>query len=225
MKPIAAIILLFTIVVSCKKEPAVQPPCQPVIVQNYSGDTIFPSDYIMAYPGSWWEFDNGFIDSCDSWQAVAIRSTANFNDCIHVNEDQWVVPEGLFYAECVAFDHQILPQPNYNSTEFYPILDTLVGVFHETTESGGSGIYSYIDYITIETLERLDSMAIGANTYYDVLHVKFERDKYYGHVNGGPIFTQYFWLAKNTGLIKWVREENGSVVEDIELVDHYIAPY
>lgn len=218
------VLLVFTIIsASCKKEDPSQPECEPVVAQNYSNDTIFPSDYIMAYPGSWWEYDNGIIDSCTSWKTVPFRSTNLYNGCLLVNEDQWIIPEGLIYESNIGFNQSIRNAGDYNATRCTPIFDTLVGVFHDVTFSGGSGTGSYTEHDTGETLERLDSIIIGSNTYYDVLHVKLVRDIDYAHWSGsGPHYVSELWLAKNVGLVKYIDNEN---FFDMELVDHYIAPY
>lgn len=225
MKLTISLLASVFVIASCKKEEPTQPPCEPVVVQNYSNDTIFPSDYIMAYPGSWWEYNDGFIDSCTSWEPVPLREVTTFGDCIHVDESQCIVPTGLFYAEKLANRSRNTNNGEHITTIFTPLVDTTIGVFYEEQFTGGSGNYSYKDDQTVELLERLDSMVIGTNIYYDVLHVKHVSDIYYWHVHGGPLFIQEFWFSKNVGLIKWIRQENGSIYEDRELVTHYIAPH
>jgi hypothetical protein len=57
-----------------------------------------------------------------------------------------------------------------------------------------------------------------------VLHVKRILEIYdYG--NGGAIYTDEKWFAKNTGVIKWINGISGAINYDVELVNHYIAPH
>jgi hypothetical protein len=235
------IIYLFTLagcVFSCKKNdivPINKPnpvvtaeapePCDPTINEIHSYDTIFPSDYIMAYPGSWWEYDNGIIDSCTSWIPTPIRSTTSSDGCLFVDEDMWVLPEGLIYLGVVALDKHVRNPANYGSTSFSQLLDTVVGVFEETygSEFNGGDSYSYVN--TSETIAKLDSMIIGSTTYYDIIHVKNTYAINFSAFPGGPSKITQYWFAKNIGLIKWNRNDYNSTETSAELVDHHNAPY
>lgn len=180
----------------------------------------------MAYPGSWWEYNTGLIDSCESWEYVPIRSTTSgAQGCLYVQEDMWILPEGLLYADHIAFDQKVISPEDLTSTRSSPMLDTTVGIFHQNQYTTGSGEYTCNVSDTRETLDRLDSMVIGTNTYYDVLYVRHAESWYYPAAPGGPSFAKYFWFAKNVGLIKWIREENNWPYEELELVNHHIAPH
>ena len=226
MKPSLILFSLCLALLSCKKHKTPEQACEPLVVTNYTNDTIFPSDYIMAYPGSWWEYSDGFIDSCDSWISVPVRHSTLSDGCIIVDEDRWIIPKGLSYAEYLAFNERLTNGNEYSSTIFTQLLDTTVGIFQNLQFGGGSGTYSYTEKRKGETLERLDSITIGANTYYDVLHVRLTRSIHYAHWGGsGPVFTNNYWFAKNVGLVKWIRQENGTLYPEVELVNHYIAPH
>lgn len=221
MRLTIAFFALSTVFASCNKDKTDSiTPCEPEITLNHSNDTIFPSDYLMTYPGSWWEYDTGLIDSCGSWKAVPIRTKTIINGCTFVNEDMWILPVSSIFGYGRAFDKQIYNiYSDTNSTTLIPIYDTIVGVFHDETTYDGN-----TKNLTGETLERLDSMTIGSNTYYDVLHVKRILEIYdYG--NGGAIYTDEKWFAKNTGVIKWINGISGAINYDVELVNHYIAPH
>lgn len=226
MKYFIYLILFSSLITSCNKDKVPsEVECEPIIIQNHSNDTVFPSPYLMAYPGSWWEYDNGFLDSCEYWQSVPIRETISENGCLYVDEDMWILPEPLYLTGTICYDSGVTNPNDYSSTTFYTLVDTIVGVFYEHQGTGGQGQYSYDIDDSAETIARLDSMTIGGNTYYDVLHTKRTSYIYYHHLGGGPNYVTHYWFAKNVGKIKWHREVNGSLVEEAELVDYFIAPY
>lgn len=227
MRLTIALFALCLLAVSCKKNnPAQNVGCEPVISQSYSNDTIFPSDYLVAYPGSWWEYNDGFIDSCTSWEAVPFRTTTISGECIFVDEDYKILPEGLLYANNVSFDQRVSNSGGLNSTRCTPLFDTIVGTFYNESYGSGSGIYASNNIVTAETLERLPSMTIGSNTYYDVIHVIHTREVQFGHWGGGgPTFLSEYWFAKDVGMVKMMSGDSGSITDDIELVNHYIAPH
>jgi hypothetical protein len=159
------------------------------------------------------------------WEAVPIRNTTTTGECVFIDEDSWILPEGLIYsAHNIGFDQSIITIGDYDSTQFYPLFDTIVGVYYDEAFQSGSGEYSGTTHSIAETLERLDSITIGINTYYDVIHVKGTSDVVY-QSGGGPNFFSERWFAKHVGLIKILRGEGTSVVTDIELVNQYIAPH
>ncbi|MFK7784453.1 MAG: hypothetical protein AB8B56_05010 [Crocinitomicaceae bacterium] len=224
MRLTISLLALSIIAVSCKKEDPPQADCEPVVIQNNNIDTIFPSDYIMAYPGSWWVYDDGFIDNCTSWEAVPIRTKNTYNGCIYIHEDMWILPKGNIFNNLTAFDKAILNYPDSNSTRKIPIFDTLVGTFYDSLIEGGSGEHAYTQNWTGETLDRIDSMTIGVNTYYDVIHVRTIVDWNYD-LQSDATYIVDRWFSKGVGMIKWIRSLNGWISTDVELVDHYIAPY
>lgn len=222
---------LSLLVLSCKKDNPAPPSssdqsCDTTFIYNYTNDTVFPSDFLMAYPGSWWEYDNGEVDSCTSWEAVPWRVVTNSDGCVFVNEDQKILPKGMLYAEYIANDHSLWNAAELNSTTFTPIIDTIIGVFSDYTTYSGTGMNAYSDHRTRELVDRIDSMVLGSYTYYDVLHVKYVWDiNMISPVYSGPKTIRESWYAKNVGLIKWTTAYNGSIYEDVELVNHYIAPH
>ena len=50
----------------------------------------------MTYPGSWWEFSDGSIDSCYSWEPVSIADVSIVGSCTVVDEDIHVLPTTSF---------------------------------------------------------------------------------------------------------------------------------
>ncbi len=230
MKPFAFLLLscLIMIIISCKNDDdlTTDEPCEPVITKNYSYDTIFPSDYLMTYPGSWWEYSDGSIDSCKLWDSVPIHNTTSSGSCLFVDEDMWILPEGTNNIRGhICYDKNLITPNDYTSSYFIPFYDTLIGKFHEATYLGGEGVYTYSSYCKKETLERSDSMLVGSNTYFDVLHIKVTSSTTYYHTGSGPTYVSEYYFAKNIGLIRYIRINNGSVTKVIELVNYYISPH
>lgn len=225
VKLIVYLFTIFVLITSCKKEAVIEEPCSTTIIENHSYDTIFPSEYIMAYPGSWWEYDNGLIDSCEYWEAIPIRSTITSEGCLIVNEDMWVLPEALTYHGIVANDKSVYTPVDCTSTTFRPILDTTIGIFYQNQKIVSDGQYSYEMNSSAETIARLDSLTIGTITYYDVLQIEMICSIYYFHIMNGPTYTSQYWFAKNIGMIKFQLFQNGMPSSEGELIDYYIAPY
>lgn len=239
MKKLIYLLILICVFVSCKKktietlpsdsnnEPTDtttgDTPSEPIITVNHSYDTIFPSDYIMAYPGSWWEYNSGEIDSCTGWINIPIRTLSTNGGDVLIDEDMWVLPENLNNLGVVAGDNSIYNSGQYNETFFTPILDTNEGVFYQTQQYVG-GIEGYTLYRTFETMEKLDSIVIGNETFYDVLHVRHTDQIEFHAISGGPLYIDEFWFAKNIGKIKIIRHNQGSVSE-FNIVDYHIQPY
>ena len=74
MRPFLALlsILLF---LSCKKEntePSEKNEKHKFITEDFSDEEYPTSDYLMAKPGSWWEYSNGETWTCDDKDTVPI---------------------------------------------------------------------------------------------------------------------------------------------------------
>lgn len=231
--------VLILFILSCKKDttqppvpaapPPVEdtlPPCDPQITANHSYDTIYPSDYLMAYPGSWWEYDDGFIDSCTSWQEVLIHYTTSVGSCKFVEEDLWILPEKLLYCGGnIAYNLNVRTPDDFGSTSFGKIYDTVPGVYSTSSSSGGEGTYSYTSTSTTEMMPQLDSLLVNGTTYYDVIHKKISVYVYYYHAGGGPTYYTDYYFAKDVGLIMHSFSSNTGILNEYKLVNYYIAPH
>lgn len=223
-----SVILLCVLIASCKKEetPSEPIPCEPTITQVHSYDTIYPSEYFMAYPGSWWEYDNGLIDSCRFWQEVAVNSTTSSDGCLFVEEDMLVLPERLnFHQGHLHFDHTVTTADELSASVYVPLYDSLSGWFWGDEVHGGEGQFSYRIEYSAHMMSPLDSMEVGGTTYFDIIHVKYITYKHFFHLGSGPGTATERYFAKDVGLIKWVTMDNNGLVEDVELVDYFIGPH
>jgi len=230
MKNIAccfSIIAMMVFFISCNQDPEPEPVQihDTIITQNHSFDTIFPSDYIMAYPGSWWQYSDGTIDSCNYWQNYPIHYSTSVNGDLYVEEDMWVIPEDLNAISNICFDSTAYTPEDLTSTRWSPVFDTVVGVFYEKETYVYDDLHSYSSYIKKETIECLDSMQIGTNMFYDIIHVRYYSKTTYSHISSGPYYTTEIFFSKSVGIIKTIRGQSGSIVSDIELVNYFIAPH
>lgn len=223
-----AFIILFT---SCKKEPIeptpdpVEEPCEPTINLMHSYDTVYPSEYIMAWPGSWWEYDNGHIDSCTSWDAVPVHYTTEIDGCKFVDEDMLYLPNHTLINAAHFYYDQVLTTPtDYSSSKFEPYIDTTIGIFLDYISHSTVGSVYWTYHHTKETLERLDSLVVGPSIFYDVIHIKHTTTSSY-YMGPGPTNSTEYFFAKNTGLVKILREYNGSIWAEENLTNYYIAPH
>jgi len=226
------ILLITLFFVSCKKDntpvptPHSQtlPQCDPIITFNHSYDTIYPSDYLMAYPGSWWEYDNGFIDSCLAWEEVFIHQTTIIDGCKYVEEDLWILPEKLSYhSGNIAFNQAVNSSQNHESTKFYFIYSDMPGIYHNSV----THYDTYKVTTTLEMFPALDSMVVNGITYYDVIHQKTTSKTGFYKFRGerGPTFTDDYFFAKDVGLISNIKYGTYGLLYELNLVNYYIAPH
>lgn len=224
------LILLFAInLQSCRKDNVEDlfgpPPCDTTFIQNYSFDTVYPSDYIMAYPGSWWVYDDGQIDSCFNWATVSVVNNTYAGNCVTVHEDKKILPRTTFGF--ISFESKV-STIGYNPTSVSQLLATNPGVFlHIITEVPSSPNNQDAHKITQtrEVIEHLDSMEINGVVYYDIIHVYDYVKTFYYHISNGPYWTHDYYYARNIGLIRKYITYVGTPYHECTLSSYYIAPH
>ena len=227
-------LLLLIAFTSCKKDKVPEPyePCI-VITENHTYDTILPSDYLMTYPGSWWEYSNGDIDSCIAWSEVIINESITSPDgCILTTEDIQILPHCHFKhytyeSTYYSFESRVFPNTDHTTTRHQKIIDTVPGhiYIYNTSNSSTASSTSH----GLEVIEHLDSMIIEGTVYYDIIHVKEGWSFYYSLAPGGPSFDNEYYFSKNIGPIRKLIGYNSvsgpSDYDTLDLVNHYIEPY
>ena len=215
------------ILFSCKKENThPQDPCGVTIIGNHSNDTIFPSPYLMTYPGSWWAYTQGMTDSCQVWESVDIINTVIGSPCPIMNKDVSVLPYLLTSSNFhglthISYDTRIILSPNYYPSKRVKLLDTVPGITHFSEWSGGSGSTYHDRTLTVRTLERFDSIYLANTWYYDVIHTEEIDSIYFYHMPGGPVNTNEYYYARNIGMVRKIYWQGVT----FDLTNHYIAPY
>jgi hypothetical protein len=215
--------VIFTSFYSCNKN------CETNFVDSFNLDTIQPSAYLGAYPGSWREYDNGNRDECTAWESVP-KYTRVFNSdgCTQIFRDYIIVPKVNEYY--VDGDFILITDQSSNSSSSRRIVGNL-GVswgntenFDEGTWGPGHETHSW----SIDSL--LDFKEVNGVVYEDVLFIRYSYSIYYDHNFGGPPpDISHYYYAKDIGLIQYkyfdyYGEEFPPNVE-YALEDYYIAPH
>lgn len=224
---IITIVTLTLILWNCKKDkPEGCWDGSTTVIEQHSYDTIKPSDYIMAYPGSWWEYDNGRIDSCKGWVEQIIERPERDGTCLNVFEDLVVVPKisnGLFYKGSI-----IVETEDYQGTKFIELIDTNKS---NTKISYGWGSYPvggrYINdshkTYTSQIIEHLDSFDVNGMVYYDIIHCRLHSEYSYFKYPAPPPTISNIYYAKYIGKI--YSDSYFTSLSTSSLINHYIAPH
>lgn len=224
--PIFSLVLVF-ILLSCKKDKVVDsvPPCPTTYIENYTFDTVFPSDYLMTYPDSWWEYSDGVIDSCYSWEETSVNRATYQGNCKTITKDKQILPFTNYGH--ILYDSYLSTYLN-NESVINKYLDTVVGIFINENYSvyGTNGQDNgYHKTRKKEVVELFDTFTVGATTYSDVIHVHELDSTYYFHVYNGPYWRKDSYYAKNVGLIRVSSSFVGQPYITRDLVNYYIAPH
>ncbi|MDB4088700.1 hypothetical protein N9544_03655 [Flavobacteriales bacterium] len=201
------------------------------IIEQHSFDTINPSNYIMAYPGSWWEYDNGSIDTCKGWFAQKTERNERDGSCLNVNEDLIYIPRtsiGKIFNGSLIFTNS-----DYQETKYVELIDVNKS---NTGVSWGTGSYPFADgdrhsgskIIKSEIIEHLDSFQVNGIMYYDIIHCQIsDKITHFKYNTPPPTFNDYYF-AKNIGLIKKSRSRapfTSYYSDTTRIINHYIAPH
>ncbi len=221
-------LMLTTALPSCKKEKKPEPAspvpsgCDTTFNASYNPDTILPSPYLMTYPGSVWNYDDGTAESCTAWEQVGIEETTTAGNCVTVHKTYTIVPKttfGYIYGE-----NYLYLKPNHKTTEYIPFLTMQPGVFYTHYSTQNDAAYSVIKD-TLSVAEILDSMEVLGNMYYDVIHVHKYHSQYYPFIGSGPVSTTEFYYANQVGLIRKDLYWNSTVPVITNLVSYTIGPH
>lgn len=204
---------------ACKKKTPGK-HCETKYFESVAPDTVLPSSYIMAYPGSIWNYDDGTTRTCSSWEQVDIVDLSTLpNGCKTVSTTHTIVPSTSF-----GYIHGLNQLSVYgpgHASVMEPLLATVPGIFynHGTNPSGGTSI----DLRTVT--ETLDSMSVLGVTYYDVIHVHQKDSTYFYHVYHGPYGHYDMYYANNVGLIRMESQFITNPTEVRNLVSYVIGPH
>jgi hypothetical protein len=218
---------------SCKKDPIIpeqSAACDTTYHKTYTADTIYPSQYLMAYPGSWWEYDNGDRVDCVEWEYMPIyKQLKNEVDCPLIKSTYAYYPRltGPSSKYISGNSALIISDHPYN-TRTSPII---VGP-GETLSYAGTSTSDYSTQVTKEIHESFDSLAINGMLFYDVINIRTQYQRSYSELaGGGPLDATHAYYAKGVGLLQIVfyinTDETDSGTPDIHksITDFYIAPH
>ncbi len=202
------------------------PDCPTTYIYDNNFDTVFPSNYLMTYPGSWWEYSNGTIDSCSYWEGISVFRSTYQGNCQTITEDKQILPVTNYGH--ISFDSYVYTYLNGKSSTIQRYFDTVVGVFindyYSVSATNGSD-NGFNKTLKKEVVEMFDSFTIGGTTYTDVIHVHVLDSTYYHHIWGGPYGSADYYYAKNVGIIRKSFSNQGQPYVTRDLVNYYIAPH
>lgn len=217
-------LLTITFLMNCKKEkPEGCWDGSTTIIKEHSLDTIKPSDYIMAYPDSWWEYDNGRIDSCFEWFPQKTYTFEKDGNCTNVFEELQYMPRTSFG---IIKENSVIAVVNSNNnTQYIFWTDTTKNLGELDRWSSGNQSYRVIK---LELLEKLDSIVVSGTKYYDIIHCIIDDKTTFIKYPGAPNTKFDYYFAKNIGIIKKSSSRNPFTPyysDTARLINHYIAPH
>jgi len=107
MNRIVLTFLVLTILsFGCRKDETapVNIPSEPIIcdtafLEIRENDTVQPSPYLAANPGSWWNYDDGSLDLCFEWVEVPVyRHSKDANGCLTITTTYTFLPRTVNYS-------------------------------------------------------------------------------------------------------------------------------
>lgn len=228
--PVLLLLVTASLGVSCKKKEikpgtTISGCMDTTFVDNFYNDTIFPSEYLMTYPGSEWNYDNGTTVTCDAWENVAIAVPTTSSNCVTVTKSHYILPHtSLDYP--YIYGNQAIKTDSPNESMSYQLLDTIVGVYDSFSYIVGT----YPDHcnigVTYEVVEKLTSMDVLSVTFQDVIHVRKTVTVNCPHSPGmpPPNIVDYYY-AKNVGLIREINDPDQSIPVTKNLLSYTIGPH
>jgi len=233
--PILLLLVITSLGVSCKKKDTkpVDTTTYPnpyeydtVYVDNYINDTIFPSDYLMTYPGSEWNYDDGTTVTCDAWENVAVSTTVFQSPTYTVTRSYHVVPHCSSEPIYISGSNY-LDMTDPMRSRIVGLVDTTVGEFYEDSYVLGEpypGSYVHVSR-SVEVVEKLPFMEVLSVSYPDVIHVR-KHMLYYDGDHEFP-YTYDYYYAKHVGLIRYTDTylPNDPPQSEKNLVNYTIGPH
>ena len=224
IKIIIVVLVALTILLNCKKEKPNECWDGNVnVIQEHSLDTIYPSDYIMAYPGSWWEYDSGRIDSCYEWIPQKIYVVDRKVNCTYVYEDLKYLPRTSFGT--IHLNSIIKDFKEESSTQYIPWTNTTASMGQVAGWRPNEQSYHSIK---LELMQKLDSFSVLGIMYYDIIHCKLNSKTNYYKYPFAPNTVSDYYFAKSIGIIKTLSSRSPFTPyysDTSRLVNHYIAPH
>ncbi len=225
MKPLPITFFLLTSLLSCKKE--VAQPCLVNVFTQVFNDTLQPSDYLMLYENSWWEYSNGKIDTCVNISFP--QKDIDPDGCKRVTIDYYPTTTTPMLGTVDGDISLVNPNKLVSKTLGIPLISDQIGTIYHGYYVVGSGTMSGEKTWLVTSYGHHNSITINQVTYYDIYESKVERYTYYWHAPGGPApeFGYHFFFAKDIGVVgyKNLYGTNPVSSDTFNLVDYYIAPH
>jgi hypothetical protein len=221
MKTAFSVLLISSLFFSaCKKE---KQQCNTAYSEETDSDTIAPSPYLMAYPGSVWNYDDGSTETCDTWQQVGLIQTSELNGCKSVHTTHKIAAHTSF-GYVIGTDELVFPGTE-EITLYKPLLAETTGNFYEHVTQVHYDQFGGTDTETRNVIEFLDSMEVSGVTYHDIVHVSTYHQLYSNHTHSGGSTEKRSYYARNVGLIRTEEFFNFVPATVRNLVSYTIGPH
>jgi hypothetical protein len=229
--------ILVLLVLSCKKDEPITPNPTPteeedeIIIQSYdtiitdlsTNDTIFPSDYLMCYPGSWWAYSDGNYYESQVWEQVDQYSLSTVDSTIYVTKKSHILPNHTYY-KFVSDQTRIEPSGGVSHTYVRQLLsENLNEQFHSNYEQTGEGFDYSTRTTTLETTDLISTLHTSTGSYHDVLKIEYRSQLWFYHAGEGPLYSSDYYYARDIGLVRTVNFYANT--DTIDLVNYHIEPY
>jgi len=195
-----------------------------IIVPSY--DTIFPSEYLPAYPGSWWKYDNGETikidssyhlrniltpDCAGSWDTLTVYLPRMNNTRMFQSSDSLI---SIYYNQIFGRSVPACGTYQHSFKNYYPVFRLRDGSGWDLSLKNAGYYNAGISYLT-------ENYSVG-DTSYDSINYSLE------YVSGGggvQNWTVKRVFAKHIGLIHYVERKyiwSNDTIENIKLLDYFI---
>lgn len=240
MRLLYFVALLFVCFSSCRKDEVVpvgvshQKKCDTTWIDVHANDTIIPSPFLAAFPGSWREYDNGDRDMSIEWREMPVYSwSKNDDECPVVTRTFvyvcYLTSNYPIFEEWYIHGRYRLINKNYH-TELRPIIGE-VGMTYNSTETSDPDVdfgSSWIRRFEIRVDSLLTTMVVHGETYENVLRTtKVSEFYYYKYPSNKFYSTWHSYYAEKKGLIYRQFFYDGWDWEDSNqsLTNYHISPY
>ncbi len=208
---------ILSVLFACKKSE--EPISCPVIEQNHSNSEKVSKDYIQAYPGSVWFFNNlSDLECYGPTPTKTYTPDGMENGCKRIIEDKILTPDHEIFG---VFDgkFQLENDSEKNITYRMPFYDTSLGTFYERTSYHMGDEPGYIKDYERSVIGIEDSIVLGENTYYDIIKVKHSITT---TLSNGNVLNdvKFYTLAKDVGMVRYEYPKEN---EDVYCIGFYIA--
>ena len=231
LRILCSMFIVFLLIFSCSKkeiqdieETEESEEREEIIIPSY--DTIFPSEYLPAYPGSWWKYDNGEtikIDSVYHLRSIYTPDCAGGRDTLTVylprmnNTRMFESSDSLISV----YDNQIFGRSVPACFNYEPSYKNYYPVFRPNDNAGWDLSVRHAGYYDAGISYLTENYSIN-DTSYDSINYALE----YVYGGGGvQNWTVKRVFAKHIGLIHYVERKyigSNDTIVNIKLLDYYI---
>lgn len=229
-KNLTPLYLLITLIFGCTKETIShqQVTCEPTIVSIDYNDTIYPSEYFPAYPGSRWtlvfDYSTGqdtIKMECNGWKVGTAYAPISFNDCGSFYKYSAIIPQyspGKF-GFAIWGDSLIVnvPGEKYNAILMNFFTDQPNIIENEGYPNSSGNLRK----VKVKRNGYYPSATVDGVNYNDVIIINYGLWEN-GHYGWFPLSNKNYYFAKGIGLI---HISDLAYYKEYKLIDYYVAPH